>query len=321
MIVALDAVSEPVGVRLPNVDSAITLPDGRRLGVAEYGDPEGSVVLWFHGLPGARHQVPPVVQSRAAFHGLRVVSIERPGIGLSTNHLYHRVRDFAVDVEFILDRLRINEFGVVGLSAGGAYALAVAHALPERTVSLSLLCSVAPGVGDHRAPHSRINELNRRYRAPLTLVRRPAGRVLWLAVRAMRPFVDPLADAVLARMPESDAAVLRDPASRKVFIGDFMRNSRHQLHVVLNDSVLFGRHWGFDIREIQVPAGVWVGTDDTIVRPEHGYHLAATIPGAELYEHVGGGHLVGFAAADEVLTFISDQLAARRSPEKARSPA
>ena len=319
MIAAPDAVPEPAGVRLPNVDSAITLPDGRRLGVAEYGDPDGFVVLWFHGLPGGRHQIPPVVQSRPV---PRVAGRQHRASGHRPehDHLYHRVRDFAVDVEFILDRLRINESGVVGFPRGSLRRPSLMP-FPSARSRFSLLCSVAPGVGDHKAPHDRINELNRRYRALLTLVRLPAGRVLWLVVRAISPFVNPLADAVLARMPESDAAVLRDPASRKVFIGDFMRNSRHQLHVVLNDSVLFGRHWGFDIREIQVPAGVWVGTDDTIVPPEHGYHLAAMIPGAKLYKHVGGGHLVGFAAADEVLTFISDQLAARRSTEKARSPA
>ena len=45
MIGALDAVPEPAGVRLPNVDSAITLPDGRRLGVAEYGDPQKQAEL------------------------------------------------------------------------------------------------------------------------------------------------------------------------------------------------------------------------------------------------------------------------------------
>ena len=28
---------------------------------AEYGDPDGDPVLWFHGTPGARKQIPPDV--------------------------------------------------------------------------------------------------------------------------------------------------------------------------------------------------------------------------------------------------------------------
>ncbi|MCG8123605.1 MAG: alpha/beta hydrolase, partial [Candidatus Thiodiazotropha taylori] len=32
----------------------VTLPDGRRLAYAEYGDPTGTPTLYFHGFPGSR---------------------------------------------------------------------------------------------------------------------------------------------------------------------------------------------------------------------------------------------------------------------------
>ena len=35
-------------------DNQIKLRDGRRLGYAEFGDPRGKPVLFFHGYPGSR---------------------------------------------------------------------------------------------------------------------------------------------------------------------------------------------------------------------------------------------------------------------------
>jgi pimeloyl-ACP methyl ester carboxylesterase len=35
-------------------DNILRLSDGRRLGYAEYGDPEGEPIMLFHGTPGSR---------------------------------------------------------------------------------------------------------------------------------------------------------------------------------------------------------------------------------------------------------------------------
>lgn len=60
-----------------------TLPDGRKLGYADYGDPNGKPILYQHGTPGSRMEA-------TRYHalgkelGLRVVSLDRPGYGWST---------------------------------------------------------------------------------------------------------------------------------------------------------------------------------------------------------------------------------------------
>jgi len=36
------------------IDNQIKLSDGRALGYAEYGDPQGQPVLHFHGFPSSR---------------------------------------------------------------------------------------------------------------------------------------------------------------------------------------------------------------------------------------------------------------------------
>ena len=286
------------------LESTVRMPDGRKIGVAEFGDPNGVALLWLHGIPGGRHQIPPAVREFARERGVRVIGIDRPGIGRSTGHLYRRVRHFADDVAVVLDALGIERTGVVGMSGGGAYAQAVAHQLPDRVVGLALLCSVAPGVGDHKAPNGVVNDLARVFRVPMLVLRRPVGGMMWVLVKGMAPFKDQLADTVISRMPGTDAEIMSEPSMRKMFINDFVGNSRRQSQAMMNDTVLLGRHWGFDIRDIRVPTAVWMGTEDWIVPPHHGEHLAAMIPGATLHVGEGDGHFAGLAQGERVMDYI-----------------
>src|SRR5207244_11105793 len=109
--------------------------------------PGGPLVLWFHGSPGARRQIPVAGRIAADHLGLRLVCVERPGIGSSTDHAYHQVRDWAPDVAAVADHLGYDRFMVVGLSGGGPYALACAHELPDRVVAVGLLGSLVPTAG------------------------------------------------------------------------------------------------------------------------------------------------------------------------------
>ena len=79
----------------PRVEGTVTLHDGRRIGFAEYGPPSGRPVLWFHGTPGARRQVPPTARTAADELGVRIVALERPGVGASSPHAYDSIVDYA----------------------------------------------------------------------------------------------------------------------------------------------------------------------------------------------------------------------------------
>src|SRR5207244_13613903 len=119
----------------------------RGLGYSELGEPQGPLVMWCHGPPGPRRQVPPAGRNAAEQLVLRVVCVERPGVGNSTDHAYHQVCDWAADVAVVADHLDHDRFMVVGLSGGRPYALACAHELPDRIVAVGLLGSLVPTAG------------------------------------------------------------------------------------------------------------------------------------------------------------------------------
>src|SRR6202453_5505323 len=92
-------------VEKPRVEGQFLLADGRRLGYAEFGDPTGPVVLWFHGTLGARRQFLAKGRRAAESLGLRVIVIERPGTGLSDSHRYTSVSEWVADMAQVADAL------------------------------------------------------------------------------------------------------------------------------------------------------------------------------------------------------------------------
>src|SRR3989442_9279393 len=119
----------------PRVEGTVTVGEGRRLGFAEFGPAHGRAVFWLHGTPGARRQIPEGARLAADQLGVRIVGIDRPGVGASAPFLYGSLLDFAADLVEIPGRLGIGRFALIGLPGGGPYVLACAYAFPHRVAA------------------------------------------------------------------------------------------------------------------------------------------------------------------------------------------
>jgi pimeloyl-ACP methyl ester carboxylesterase len=287
----------------PLRELAVPLRHGRRLGVAEFGVPEGKVIFWFHGTPGARRQVPPKARAIAARTGLRIIGVERPGVGQSTRHLYASLAEWARDINELADRLGVERFGLVGLSGGGPYVLACAHGMPDRVVAGAVFGGVAPTRGRDAAAGGFVRVASILEPVAVRLAR-PLGALLSGGVRALHPLADSVFDGALRLFPEADRKVLGRPDMRAMFIDDLLRGSKIGLYSVVYDFILFSRPWGFSIRDIRVPIHFWQGDADPLVPFSHGAHQAALVPGAGLTLRPGESHLGGLDAAADAIEFI-----------------
>ena len=122
------------------------LGDERRLGYAELGDPDGPLVFWFHGSPGARRQIPPAGVGAEEL-GLRLVCVERPGVGDSTDHAYPRITDWP-PTWLSWQTISVTSDSWWSGCRGGPYALACASELPTRVIAVGLLGSLVPTAGE-----------------------------------------------------------------------------------------------------------------------------------------------------------------------------
>lgn len=278
---------------------------GRRLGFAEFGPPDGRPIVWLHGTPGARRQIPAEARVLAEAHGLRIVGVDRPGIGSSTPHLYDSIAEFVPDLARLTDSLGIDRYLVIGLSGGGPYALAAAHAQPDRVVAAGVLGGVAPTVGDD-AIGGGLVALGRRLAPLISVGRVPIGIGLTGAVRVARPFA-PSALEVYARLsPVGDRRLLERPEFKAMFLDDLLNGSRKQLSAPLADVLLFSRHWGFEVGDVKVPVRWWHGDADQIIPFRHGIHMVDRLPDAELRVLPGESHLGGLGVAEDLLTTLQE---------------
>lgn len=284
--------------------SVVELTDGRVLGIAEFGPRDGFPILWFHGTPGARSQVPPAAIEFAYARGVRIVGVERPGVGRSTPHHYDRIIDFAADVAEVLTALDLDRVGLIGLSGGGPYVLAVAAAMPDRVVAAAVLGGVAPSAGPEKVVGGGIIPVLRRVSPVLVRIREPVAWLMSAGLKMAAPFADRAFDVYMAIGPRSDREFLARPEMRAMFVEDLVSAGRLSFRAVAYDAVLFSRHWGFDIAQISVPVFLWHGDDDLIIPLSHGERMAALIPNSSLSVVPGQGHLAMLDAAEEAIELI-----------------
>jgi pimeloyl-ACP methyl ester carboxylesterase len=273
--------------------------DGRELCVEIAGDPQGKPVLVQYGTPSTRHLYGPWAADAAA-RGIRLISYDRPGYGGSSAYPGHTVASGARDVRAIAAALGHDRLGVWGISGGGPYALACAALLPDLTVAVAALASVAPYDAEGLDYFAGMGELNVEG-IKLALAdpeeARRQSRAELPEVLAATP--EQLAGELRSLLSPADAAVL--PGAVAEFLVRAGRDgSGAGDQGWWDDGESQTRSWGFDVRDIRVPVKIWHGRQDRMVPVQHGQWLAAAIPGAAADISDGDGHLTLFRRVGEV---------------------
>lgn len=291
----------PVAIARPKLEGNIAVGDNRQIGFAEFGDPQGRAVFWLHGTPGARRQIPMEARVYAEKRQIRLIGIDRPGIGSSTSHQYDTVFAFADDMRTIADTLGIDKMEVIGLSGGGPYTLACAAAMPDRVVAAGVIGGVAPTTGSDAIAGGLMGSVGLRVAPLLQVAGGPIGMVASVLIRLIRPVGSPAVDMYGRVSPEADRQLLARPEIKAMFLDDLLNGSRKQMAAPFADVVVFARDWGFRLDEVKVPVRWWHGDHDHIVPFEHGQHVVAKLPDVELYHLPGESHLAGLGRAEEIL--------------------
>jgi len=288
-----------IEIARPKLEGKIAVGSDRQIGFAEFGDPQGRAIFWLHGTPGARRQIPVEARLYAEANQIRLVGVDRPGIGASTPHEYHRVIDFADDLRTIADTLGIDKMAVIGLSGGGPYTLGCAAAMPERIIAVGVLGGVAPTRGADAIGGGLMGNVGLPAAPVLERVGAPLSRVA-------TGLGEPVLYLYASISPEGDRRLLERPEFKAMFLDDLLNGSRKQLAAPFADVVVFARDWGFRLDEVKVPVRWWHGDRDHIVPYAHGEHVVAMLPDAELYSLPGESHLGGLGEAEAIMATMSE---------------
>jgi pimeloyl-ACP methyl ester carboxylesterase len=268
----------------------------------ERGKREGQAVLHFHGWPSSsleQFAPEPLLQQL----NLHWFSLDRPGYGGTHRPPGRRLADWAQQVEAFADSQNIERFDVVGFSGGGPYAMAVAHQLPARVRSLTLICSLSPfrppeGV-DHPPPWAGMGEFLLRKALPVARVGfRMADRC-----RRWQPVI--FERLQLQGFNPLDRPLCGSPEMQRKFIDIHERANRQGSDHLVEDLQLYDAPWGFAPAAIRVPTRIFVGAEDTQVPAACSHWLARQIPGATLQVYPGEAHYVAYKHPEEILSGLA----------------
>ncbi len=281
--------------------------DGRNLGFAEFGDPDGAPVLAFHGTPVSR-LIFRLADDAARSRNLRLIAPDRPGYGMSSHQPGRRIVDWPADVEALADHLGLGPFAVIGLSGGAPFAVACAHQLPDRIVLAALVSPVGP-MAEFNGPMGLSNLQKAIYggAARSLLLSRLMFRGL-AQLNRRRPEV--AYRTLMQRSSLSDRAVLSAEGVQDTLLNCMGDGLALACAGPARDLHLFGKAWGFPIEDVIVPCVIWQGTDDRTVPPRAAYALADRLPACRLDRIHGAGHFWVIENIGRVLDAVAAALRA-----------
>ncbi len=280
----------------------LLLPDGRRLGYAEFGDPLGRPVLYFHGFPGSRLEAR-LAAAAARRQGVRLLAIDRPGYGLSDSLPNRSLLDWPKDVAHFADALGLAQFGVLGVSGGGPFALACAAVLAGRIRGLALACPLGP-LADAACRPCQPWPIS----ATIRFGHNFPGLIRWLGRQLARQ-VGCRPDLILKMLSLTSPAVDRE-LLKQADVRETMLASGRQAFVqgrsgVACDMEIYGAGWGFDPAAIPLSVTLWQGLEDPVVQPAMAEYLAARLPACQLQLIDDEGHFsLPIRHMDEILSGI-----------------
>jgi pimeloyl-ACP methyl ester carboxylesterase len=290
------------------VTEAVTTRDGRTLAYLEVGDPNGPLVLHNHGGPSSRLEAR-LLAEPAAKNGLRLLCVDRPGMGQSSPQKARSYSGWADDLVAIADALGYREFGVTGWSEGGPWALAAAAYIdPSR---LRQVTSIAPGsygaFGDNSAAQylSKIDALG----GTLALRFKPGFRLMYaiLGLTAKR-FPQSFVKQIRNQLSEYDQQILLRPDVATTFGDACAECFAHGSDGLVRDAELLYRRWAFDVAAIQRPVHIWQGLDDKLVPDPINKAVADAMPGAVWHPVEGAGHFVAVGKGDDIFAIAAGEL-------------
>jgi pimeloyl-ACP methyl ester carboxylesterase len=280
-------------------EHSLTLSNGLKLGYAEYGDPLGVVMFYFHGWPSS-HVQGSLFDEQAKKLRIRLICPDRPGIGLSDFQPQRSLDDWPHTLEQLATHVGADNYHVMGWSGGGPYVLILALKMPKRLLSASIICGAPPlkflGNREMSWLYRVMIQLRHYFPAVLGTVLRLGGMIA-----KGSPAKAPLR-WLMKLLGEEDRRVLLLPGIydvvRDATLGALNRGARS----VIADADIYLNEWGFEVSQINFPIRFWHGKQDKNIAWTYTERIASLIPAATTqWSDIDGHYSMPITHAEQVL--------------------
>lgn len=280
-------------------DGTLRARDGRQIGYGEFGDPDGKPVILFHGYGDSRLTRHPDDELTARL-GVRLITVDRPGIGLTDPMKEHTIIDRLHDIEAVSEALKIDRFAVLGWSGGAPFALAAAHEFGQYVTR----AGIAGGFGPFERTGFR-NLAPKEIRRVIVILKAAPWMSGMLAKESAKQLQAGGHSAMAngdGLASSSDSGLLANPQIRDNVTRGAEEAFRQGHEGVAADMLLVFRFkWGFKPEDVSRPVDLWYGEEDRMTPVEVGRGLASLLPDARLRVSPGAGHLLHLRYWEEIL--------------------
>lgn len=268
--------------------ASIRVAGGRRVTFLDRGPRDGRPVLYLHGMPGSRLEQLLFTDAALAHAGLRMISVDRPGWGLTDPLPGDRVAR-GQDVPAVADHLGIGRFAVVAVSSGGSYAVALAATAVDRVSRLLLVSAQMPYDDDDAIASLRPDQA---VLLPVARHGRRPALVDGCAAYRTQLLEDPIGRlaAPFDTLTPAERAFIDDPAIRDLLVADATEGVRASSEGVIDDLLAWPYPFEVDPARVRCPTIAIHGTEDDWEPLANLQRILPRIPGAELWLCHGRNH-------------------------------
>lgn len=274
----------------PERQARIRLADGRALAWSEWGPRDGLPVVFCTGagLSGSLGFGANVL----AGLGIRLMAIDRPGLGRSDPHPEKTLSTWAADVRAWAEANHLQRLAAVGFSQGAPFAFALA--------GHGVAAAVAIVSGQDELSHPRIRAQLTPEVAGMLAALEHDSAAFERAVAAMATG-DGLWQLIIGMSGERDRALYTSEPFATLFRQALDEGFRQGPQGYVRDLVNALGPWPVAPEHIRVPVGLWYGARDTstVHSPDFGATLSARLADAyHTIDDAEGGSLLWTRGGD-----------------------
>jgi pimeloyl-ACP methyl ester carboxylesterase len=290
---------------------SVKLADKRTLGFSSIGPSDGFPVIYMHGAIGSPLRVSDDLAATIDEADLRWICVQRPGFGLSDPKRDRTMASFGSDLRELAQQLELQRAAILGVSAGGPYALACGAAAPDVVGAVAVCSSLSP-----LCPQWEVPEMPFHLKHGLRLLARHPRGCTW-ALDRLASFARRHPGLLLAVMRRgapapSDRELLQNAEAGSTAVNGFLAAAGNGVAGLIDDFLICSRGWGFDLGDVRVPVHLWHGLQDKLVPSEHAWQLASSLPNCLASFDPDEGHFFFRRRVSEIVTRLVE--AARRPP-------
>ena len=269
-------------------NQTIALGDGRLLGYTDYGTPRGKPVFFFHGNASSRLGGR-LMDEAASEMNVRIIAIDRPGIGLCDFKPGRWYLDWPDDVTQLTDILRVDRFAILGISSGAPHTAACAFKIPDRLSTVAIVSGPCP----FNMPIATAGMSTAWRLKALAGQRAPWLVRLFFGMIARSTRHEPInaISRTMGSLPEPDRLVMAQPEIVQWSSDSLRETFRSASRGAAWDYALLTRPWGFRLDELSVKVQLWHGEADATIPVRMGRYMTEVIPNCQAMFLPDEGHI------------------------------